>query len=63
MDDAASPVRIVGVGTVSRLRDGTAKISQLRAEKTEGLSVVAPRPLSPVHLGQIDPQTGGSSRV
>ena len=35
-DDAASPGRIVGLSIVTRLGDGAAKISQLRAEMTEG---------------------------
>lgn len=35
IDDAASPRRIVGLSIVTRLGDGAAKISQLRAEMTE----------------------------
>jgi hypothetical protein len=55
--DAASPGRIVGLSIVTRLGDGAAKISQLRAEKTQGLLLVAPRPLPQLRLGQIDSRT------
>jgi GNAT superfamily N-acetyltransferase len=42
IDDAASPGRIVGLSIVTRLGDGAAKISQLRAEMTERALVGGP---------------------